>query len=101
MSSSCLIGLFFIEIISLDRRKNEIKTKMEGLSEILKNGDIFVEETSWGRIIRMDKKGNIKWQFINREENGKVYKLNWSRFLDEESYNSVVKKINEKKCNEK
>ena len=81
--------------------KNEIKTKMEGLSEILKNGDIFVEETSWGRIIRMDKKGNIKWQFINREENGKVYKLNWSRFLDEESYNSVVKKINEKKCNEK
>ena len=38
----------------------------------LKNGDIFVEETSHGRIIRMDKKGNIKWQFVNREENGKI-----------------------------
>ena len=81
--------------------KNNISTTWGGLSKILKNGDIFIEETMGGRILRMDRKGKIKWQFINREKNGKLYLLNWSRFLEKELYSSSVKKIISKECNEK
>ena len=81
--------------------KNNIKTTWGGLSEILSNGDIFVEETLGGRILRMDKQGNVKWQFVNREKNGKLYLLNWSRFLEQDLYSSVVNKITTIKCNEK
>jgi len=78
--------------------KNKISTTMGGLSKVLKNGDIFVEETWGGRVLRMDKMGNIKWQYINKEENGKTYLLNWSRLLSENMYSSVVKKLTNIKC---
>jgi len=82
-------------------KKNNIRTIREGLSEILENGDIFVEDTSNGRILRMDKMGNVKWQFTNIEENGKIYLVNWSRFLNESSYSKIIEKISNIKCNEK
>ena len=51
---------------------------------ILKNGDIFVEETLNGRLLRMDKNGKIIWQYINRLKNNKLYILSWSRYLNNE-----------------
>ena len=79
--------------------KNNISTIREGLSEILENGDIFVEETWKGRLLRMDKIGNLKWQFVNREKNGKVYVLNWSRFLNKNLYSPTIDKITSTNCN--
>ena len=69
------------------------------MSEILENGDIFVEETWKGRLLRMDKIGNLKWQFVNREKNGKVYVLNWSRLLNKNLYSSTIDKITGTNCN--
>ena len=63
---------------------NKIATPEAGLSEILKNGDIFVEETLNGRLLRMDKNGKIIWQYINRLKNNKLYVLSWSRYLNNE-----------------
>jgi len=65
----------------------------------LENGDIFVEETWKGRLLRMDKIGNLKWQFVNREKNGKVYVLNWSRLLNKNLYSSTIDKITGTNCN--
>ena len=47
--------------------------------------------------MRVDKKGNIKWEYINRASNNNIYLLNWSRYyenLDEKLLNS----INNKSC---
>ena len=63
---------------------NKIATPEAGLSVILKNGDIFVEETLNGRLLRMDKNGKIIWQYINRLKNNKLYILSWSRYLNNE-----------------
>ena len=76
----------------------DVRTREEGLHQLLKNGDIFVEETHHGRVLRFDKKGNLKWQFINRAENGKLYHLSWSRFLDEKVYSKVIQNITKAKC---
>ena len=61
---------------------NKISTPESGLAEILSNGDIFVEETLNGRLLRTDKTGKIIWQYINRSKNNKLYILSWSRYLD-------------------
>ena len=78
--------------------KNDIRTPEAGLSEIIKNEDIIVEETLMGRILRMNKKGEIIWQFINRSDDAKLYILSWSRYLDKkEVSNEFLKSIN-KSC---
>tara|TARA_B100000989_G_scaffold287991_1_gene258230 strand:+ start:3421 stop:4779 length:1359 start_codon:yes stop_codon:yes gene_type:complete len=79
-------------------KKNDIKTRTGGLNEILDNGDIFVEEENFGRVLRMDKKGNIIWQYINKADDGNLYLVRWSRFLSEEKYSKIIKNILISKC---
>ena len=69
---------------------NKIATPEAGLSEILNNNDIFVEETLNGRLLRMDKNGKIIWKYINRSSNKKLYILSWTRYL---SNKIVTKKL--------
>ena len=76
----------------------DIRTREEGLHKLLESGDIFVEESVYGRVLRFDKKGNIKWQFINRANDGKLYTLSWTRFLDEKTYSKVIQNIIKAKC---
>ena len=59
-----------------------IKTPTQGLHEILKNGDLFIEETDNFKIYRFGK--NIKrWDFVNLLDINKIGSIHWSRYLDE------------------
>ena len=60
----------------------KIQTMEEGLAEVLKNDSVFIEETSSGRIIILDKNGQKILEYINRAKNNKLYRLNWSRIVD-------------------
>ena len=68
----------------LKKKFNEFKiqTMEEGLAEVLKNDSVFIEETSSGRIIILDKNGQKILEYINRAKNNKLYRLNWSRIVD-------------------
>ncbi len=61
---------------------NEIRTITEGLSEVLPDGEIFVEEQNYGRLLKMNTEGEITWRFVNRASDGRNYIVNWSRYLD-------------------
>ena len=37
-------------------------------------------------------------EFINRAKNGKLYHMNWSRFLDETKYSKTVSNLIKAKC---
>ena len=50
-------------------------------SQILPNGDLFVEETNFGRSLYFDSDGSLRWTHLNRAQNGKVYYVSWSRML--------------------
>ena len=63
--------------------KSNIKTVTEGLHEILHNGDLFIEETNFGRLIYFDSLGNKKWTYLNRAKDGNIYGIGWSRIIDE------------------
>ena len=77
--------------------KNNIYAMTGGLHKILGNNDVFVEATDSGRLVRVDKIGNIKWEYINRASNNNIYLLNWSRYYKNLDKN-LLKIIKNKNC---
>ena len=60
---------------------NDVRTITEGRSQILQNGDLFVEETNFGRILYFNSDGSLRWTYVNRADNNKNYVVSWSRVL--------------------
>ena len=81
--------------------KNDVRTKTEGRSQILPNGDLFVEETNYGRTLYFDSDGSLRWTHVNRADNGKVYAVAWSRILYNDRDIKIVKNFLKlrSKCN--
>ncbi len=60
---------------------NNIKTLTQGRSQILPNGDLFIEETDYGRSLFFNSDGSLRWTHLNRSDDGKVYTVGWSRIM--------------------
>tara|TARA_B100000900_G_C20590396_1_gene721356 strand:- start:65 stop:1444 length:1380 start_codon:yes stop_codon:yes gene_type:complete len=73
--------------------RENVKTKSQGRSDILINGDLFVEETNFGRTLYFNKDGSLRWSYVNRASNGNIYGVGWSRILFKPSDIKNVKKI--------
>jgi hypothetical protein len=71
----------FSKYMNESLENNDVRTRTEGLIQILPNGDLFIEEQNHGRVLYFNRNQSLRWQFINRSNNGKIYKLNWSRIL--------------------
>jgi len=65
-------------------KKEDVRTITEGRSQILPNGDLFIEETIYGRTLYFNSDGSLRWTHVNRGNNGNVYYLSWSRILYED-----------------
>ncbi len=82
--------------------ENDIRTTTEGGNEILTNGDLFIEETNFGRTLYFNADGSLRWTHVNRADNGKVYTVGWSRILytqeDLQTVNNFL--TNKGSCNE-
>ena len=63
--------------------KYDVRTRSEGTSQILTNGDLLIEESNSGRTLYFNANGSLAWSYLNRANNGKVYRVNWSRILYE------------------
>ena len=63
--------------------KHNINSVTDSLYRLLKDGDIYVEETNHGRLLRGDANGNLKWEFIWNSL------INWSRFINEDEFNNL------------
>ena len=82
--------------------KNDVKTITEGRSQILLNGDLFVEETNYGRTLYFNSDGSLRWTHVNRSNNGKTYKVGWSRILYKDKDIQIVNNFLQSRgiCNE-
>jgi len=82
--------------------KNDVKTITEGRSEILPNGDLFIEETNYGRTLYFNANGSLRWSHVNRGSDDNVYNVHWSRILYEKEDLENIKKFltNTNNCNE-
>lgn len=79
--------------------KNDVRTKNQGLSEILPNGDLFVEEQNFGRTLYFNSDGTLRWTHLNRSKNRGIYPIGWSRILYTEEDISIVNNFLNKKSN--
>ena len=82
--------------------KNDVRTKTEGRSQILPNGDLFVEETNYGRTLYFNSDGSLRWTNVNRAANGKVYNVGWSRIMYNKNDIEIIKNFLQSrvKCND-
>jgi len=83
-------------------KRNDIRTISGGTSQILDNGDLFIEETNYGRSVYINSDGSLRWQHVNQEKNS-VYGVTWSRILYKDSDIANVKNFlsNKSNCNQK
>jgi hypothetical protein len=61
--------------------KDSIRTFTSGRCDLLENGDIFIEETNFGRIIIGDSISK-KMEFVKRINEDNISRLFWSRIID-------------------
>ena len=69
---------------------SKIKTLSEGRSRILPDGQLFVEETNYGRILFGDKNG-VNGVYVSRINKDYIAMLSWSRYYTREEYDFEIK----------
>jgi len=70
----------------------DVRTVTHGRSEVLPNGDVFIEETNDGRILRLTPE-TAKWEFVRRVDKVHLSMPSWSRYLNEEQAQKVLPKL--------
>lgn len=77
--------------------ENDVRTMSEGLSQILPNGELFIEESNYGRTLFFNSDGSLRWTHVNRAKNGNVSAVGWSRILytqeDIETVTNLLSKV--------
>ena len=53
----------------------------------------MVEEQNHGRIILFNSKGKKEWEFVNKDKDGKIGNINWSRVIEDEVFIEKFKSI--------
>jgi hypothetical protein len=80
-------------------QKENFKTTSEGLSHIFNDGALMVEEQNHGRIILFNNQGEKEWEFVNKDKNGDIGFISWSRVIEDELFIEQFKSLVEnKKC---
>ena len=80
-------------------KKENFKTSTQGLSHILNDGSLMVEEQNHGRIILFNNKGQKEWEFVNKDTNGNIGFISWSRIIEDKLFIEKFKSLVEnKKC---
>jgi hypothetical protein len=59
-----------------------ITTATQGRATPLSNGDVMVEETERGQLMRIAPDGSLRWRYVSADPSGRRLWLSWSRYLD-------------------
>mgnify|MGYP001194718769 FL=1 len=76
----------------------EVRTITEGKAEVTDDGDVFIEESNYGRSLYFDKSGELLWQHVNRAEDTDVFRVAWSRLIYKEEEVEMIDKLMKKEC---
>ena len=86
------------KILEKKLKKENFKTRLQGVHQTLNDGSLLLEETMHGRLLLFDKYGNLKLEYINKHNN-KSYMLAWSTIIeDKDLIEKILNLIKIKKC---
>ena len=89
----------FRKLFNDQLQKNNFKTESEGLSHIFNDGALMVEEQNHGRILLFNNNGEKEWEFVNKDKNGDIGIVSWSRIIEDKLFIEKFKSLVEsKKC---
>ena len=89
----------FRKLFNDQLQKENFQTTSGGLSQILKDGSLIVDESDHGRIILFNNQGEKEWEFVNKDKNGDIGLISWSRIIEDEIFIKKFKSLVEsKKC---
>ena len=89
----------FRKLFNDQLQKENFKTVTSGLSHIFNDGSLMVDESNHGRIILFNNQGEKEWEFVNKDKNGNIGFVNWSRIIEDEIFIEKFKSLVEnKKC---
>jgi len=78
--------------------KADVRAYREGRGTLLSNGDLFVEESPFGRMLRLSPDNRVRWQYVDADDKRQRYLLNWSRYLEPDVYTNSIKAGMTAKC---
>ena len=78
--------------------KLDVLTLHEGLSDLTPDGFLMFEETEGGRVVVLYPDGSLYAEFINRASNGKLYMMNWSRYVSAKDGDRIVEALSGVTC---
>ena len=76
----------FKKIFNDQLKKENFKTYSSGMSQILNDGALMVEEENHGRIILFNNMGKKEWEFVNKDKNGNIGEISWSRIIEDKLF---------------
>lgn len=79
-------------------QRNDIMTRAQGRATPLPNGDMMIEETERGRLLRMAPNGTIRWRYISADAAMQRYQLRWSRYLDPTTDGAAIQAAENARC---
>ena len=74
-------------------RRHEVRTEARGAATLFDDGGVLVEEHNSGRITYLSVDGAVRWSYVNRAPDGRVYRLEMNRWLDAEYGAEVVRSL--------
>ncbi len=89
----------FKKVFNDQLKKENFKTETEGLLRFLNDGSLMIEEQNHGRIIFFNKEGQKEWEYVNKDINGDIGVVSWSRIIEDKILIKKIKSlIKSKKC---
>ena len=82
-------------------KKENFKTSNGGVSQVLNDGSLIVEEQNHGRVMLFNNKGEKEWEFINKDKNGNIGRTSSISILEDRVFINKFKStvVNETKLN--
>ncbi len=77
----------------------QMRTGTEGRLRILDNGDAFIEEQNFARLLRLSETG-VRWSYVNAMRNGSFGYLHWSRYLHGHEAADLLSVLDEVNCSD-
>jgi len=81
-------------------KKSDVRTLSQGEQDILDNGDVFIEETDYARIMRLSPE-QVVWEFTVKVDDNTLGMTGWSRYLTKSQASSIVSVLKGMKCTKK
>jgi hypothetical protein len=81
---------------------HDVRSIEQGRGKIIRNGDLYIEDSHYGRTLYFNADGSLRWSHVNRAQDKNIYIIGWSRILYSQEDIKTVNNLltNKGACNE-